>query len=218
MAAGDRERWDARFRAGGHRGEARPSWLEAFAAELPRAGRALDVASGTGRVARFWAGRGLESLAVDVSGEALRLAREAAERAGLRIETRELDLELDPLPDGPFAAISCFHYLQRDLFPRMRERLTPGGVLVCEIATRLNLERHASPSARFLLEPDELRALCAGLELVSYSEEWHEEERAARAERASSAAARSEPQASEVSPARCLARAIARQFAPLDPQ
>jgi tellurite methyltransferase len=192
VAAPDRERWDASFRAGGHRGETPPSWLAAFDAELPRTGRALDVAAGTGRVARFWAARGLESLAVEVSGEALRLAREAAGRDGLRLETHELDLERDPLPDGPFAAISCFHYLQRDLFPRMRERLTPGGVLVCEIATLRNLERHASPSARFLLEPGELRALCADLELVACTEEWHGD--------------------------RFLARAIARRFAPRDPR
>jgi SAM-dependent methyltransferase len=181
VAAGDRERWDASFRAGGHRGEAPPSWLEAFDAELPRAGRALDVAAGTGRIARFWAARGLESLAVDVSGEALRLARAAAEQAGLRLETRELDLEREPLPGGRFAAISCFHYLQRDLLPQLRERLTPGGVLVCEIATLRNLERHAKPSARFLLEPGELRALCAGLELVSYTEEWRDGSFLARA-------------------------------------
>jgi SAM-dependent methyltransferase len=190
VAAGDRERWDAIFRAGSHPGGAPPSWLEAFDAELPRAGRALDVAAGAGRVARFWAARGLESLAVDVSGEGLRLTHEAAARDGLRLTTRELDLERDSLPEGPFDAISCFHYLQRDLFPQMRERLTPGGALVCEIATVRNLERHPSPSARFLLEPDELRSLCAGLALVTYTEEWRD--------------------------GRFLARAIARRFAPFD--
>lgn len=174
MAAGDRERWDATYSAAAHPDESPPSWLDEFDRELPRAGSALDVAAGTGRVARYWAARGLESLAVDVSPVALRLAREAAARAGLALETRELDLERDDLPEGPFAAIGCFHYLQRDLFPRLRERLAPGGVLVCEIATVRNLERHAKPSARFLLQPDELRALCAGLELVTYTEEWRD--------------------------------------------
>lgn len=188
MAEGDSARWDATYSAAAHADDSLPTWLDELDPELPRRGRALDVASGTGRVARYWAARGLESLAVDVSPVGLRLAREAAARAGVSIETRELDLERDPLPEGPFAAISCFHYLQRDLFPRMRERLAPGGVLVCEIATVRNLERHAKPSARFLLEPGELRALCAGLELVTYGEDWRD--------------------------GRFLARAIARRIAP----
>ena len=172
MAERDRERWDATYSAGAHADDSPPSWLEEFDTELPRAGRALDVASGTGRVARYWASRGLESLAVDVSPVGLRLAREAAARAGVETATLALDLEREPLPRGPFAVISCFHYLQRDLLPQLHERLTPGGVLVCEIPTVRNLERHAKPGARFLLQPNELRALCAGLSLVSYTEEW----------------------------------------------
>jgi len=84
-------------------------------------------------------------------------------------------LEWQPLPDGPFVAISCFHYLQRDLFPKLAERLAPGGVLVCEIATDRNLERHAKPSQRFLLESNELLRLCAPLELVFYREGWQDD-------------------------------------------
>jgi SAM-dependent methyltransferase len=181
VAVGDRERWDATYSAGAHADESPPEWLAELDSLLPRAGRALDVAAGTGRVARFWAARGLESLAVDVSPVGLRLAREAAARVGLALETLELDLEREPPPAGPFAAISVFHYLQRDLFPRLRERLAPGGVLVCEIATTRNLERHAKPSARFLLQPGELRELLAGLELVSHSEAWRGERFLARA-------------------------------------
>ena len=76
--------------------------------------------------------------------------------------------------------MSCFHYLQRDLFPALRERLEPGGVLVCEIANRRNLERHAQPSRRFLLEPNELLTLCAPLEIVYYREGWIEDRSQAR--------------------------------------
>lgn len=181
MAAGDRERWDASYSAGRHTREVTPLWLLELDSELPSTGRALDVASGTGTLARYWAARGLESLAVDVSPVALRLAREEAARDRLVLETLELDLEAEPLPPGPFAAISCFHYLQRDLFPRMRERLGRGGVLACEIATVKNLERNPKPSARFLLQPGELRELCAGLTLIHYSEDWRDGRFLARA-------------------------------------
>jgi SAM-dependent methyltransferase len=172
MAEGDRERWDATYRAGSHGDAPTPEWLTALDAELPRAGSALDVASGTGRLARFWAARGLATLAVDVSSEGLRLARESAAREGLALETGALDLEREPLPDGPFAAISCFHYLQRDLFPALVARLAPGGVLACEIATVRNLEQHAKPSERFLLREGELLGLCRPLAPVFHSEGW----------------------------------------------
>ena len=181
MAEGDRERWDASYRAGAHADPPAPTWLERLGHELPRAGRALDVASGTGRVARFWAARGLETLAVDVSPEGLRLAREAAAREGLSIETLALDLERDPLPTGPFAAISVFHYLQRDLFPGLVALLAPGGALACEIATVRNLERHAKPGARFLLQPHELARLLAPLEIAFYGESWAGERHVAQA-------------------------------------
>ena len=173
MADADRERWDRVFREGGHADADPPAWLAELDAELPRVGRALDVASGAGRLALFWATRGLETHAVDISTEGLRRAGESASRAGLALKTHLLDLEWQPLPDGPFAAISCFHYLQRELFPKLCERLAPGGVLACEIATVRNLERNAKPSRRFLLEPNELLRLCAPLEIVAYREGWH---------------------------------------------
>jgi len=172
LAAGDRERWDRAFAQGRHTGAAVPRWLDDFDAVLPKTGRALDVAAGAGRAARYWAARGLTTLAVDVSPVGLELAREAAARAGLALDTRALDLETELLPDGHFHAISCFHYLQRSLFPALVARLAPGGVLVCEIATVRNLERHASPSARFLLHPGELAELCRPLAIVTQQEDW----------------------------------------------
>jgi SAM-dependent methyltransferase len=180
MAEGERERWDRIWRDAGHGDEAAPVWLDALALELPRAGRALDVASGAGRMALYWASRGLETLALDVSLEGLRRAAHAAHSKGLALETRALDLESQPLPKGPFAAISVFHYLQRELFAKLAERLAPGGVLVCEIATVRNLERHAKPSRRFLLEPNELIGLCATLEIVFYREGWQDDRCEAR--------------------------------------
>ena len=111
----------------------------------------------------------------------LGLCRQAAADEGLCIETLELDLEQAPLPAGPFVAISCFHYLQRDLFPSLRERLAPPGLLICELPTRRNLERNARPSARFLVEEGELRELCAPLELLHFEEGWVGDRALARA-------------------------------------
>jgi SAM-dependent methyltransferase len=179
----DRERWDRRYAAGSHSDGEPPGWLDApdLPLEVPRDGRALDVAAGVGRVALWLARRGLEVTAVDVSPVALGQLRGRAEAAGLSVTTRALDLESEPLPEGPWDLITCFHYLRRDLFPEMVARLAPGGVLVVEIATERNLERHAKPSRRFLLRNGELPDLLEPLEVVYYREGWLEDHAQARA-------------------------------------
>ena len=126
------------------------------------------------------AGADASALAVDVSPAGLELARRNARVAGCEIRTRVLDLESAELPAGPFDAIACFHYLQRDLFPGLVRRLAPGGWLCVEIATRRNLERHARPSARFLLEPGELPELARPLEAAYYREGWFDDRCLAR--------------------------------------
>jgi hypothetical protein len=76
--------------------------------------------------------------------------------------------------------ITCFHYLDRSLFAAFPEVLATGGWLVCEIATLRNLERHARPSRRFLLEENELFELVGPLEIVYRDEGWHEDRAVAR--------------------------------------
>ena len=61
---------------------------------------------------------------------------------------KALDLTTDRGPAGPWKLISCFAYLQRDLFPALIQALAPDGFLVVEIATVRNLERNARPSRR----------------------------------------------------------------------
>jgi 2-polyprenyl-3-methyl-5-hydroxy-6-metoxy-1,4-benzoquinol methylase len=180
MAESDREHWDARYREASQGTGPEPDWLAAFAAGWPGRGRALDVAAGRGRIALWLARRGLGVLAADVSPVGLEQAREAAWTEGLGLDTRVIDLERESLPGGPFDVITCFHYLQRDLFPALIERLAPGGCLCVEIATTGNLERHAHPSRRFLLEPGELARLCAPLELVHSAEGWFDDRCVAR--------------------------------------
>jgi SAM-dependent methyltransferase len=173
MSDADRERWDLRWAAGAERdGAAPPEWLRELGDDWPARGRALDVAAGAGRVAVWLAREGLSVTAVDVSPVGLARARSAAAAGGLAVETLVLDLERDPLPPGPFDLVTCFGYLQRDLFPALAERLAPRGILACEIATVRNLERHARPGRRFLLEPGEIVDLVGPLELLLYREGW----------------------------------------------
>jgi SAM-dependent methyltransferase len=181
VSEADRERWDRRWSEGTHcEGGGSLAWLDELRADWPRGRRALDVACGAGRVALWLAQRGFDVLGVDVSPVALARLDASARAVGRSVETLALDLEREPLPGGPFDWIACFAYLQRDLFPAFRARLGPGGLLVCEIATVRNLERHEHPSRRFLLEPGELVGLVSPLEIVRADEGWHEDRHLAR--------------------------------------
>lgn len=193
VATEDRERWDAKHAAAGAAGGPSRALVE-LAGWLPAGGRALDVAGGAGANAVWLAGRGLEVTLVDVSPVGLERARARAQGAGVGLSLVQADLEVEPLPEGPWALVLCCSYLQRELVPRMAAALGPEGRLVWIHPTLANLERHASPSARFLLGPGEARALVegAGLEACAYEEGW----------------------VGQGSEARCLARVVAMPRAP----
>jgi len=178
MSQADRDRWEARYRDAGPRERAPSELLTAH--DLPRRGRALDVAGGAGRNALWLAERGLDVTVVDISETALGYAREAAAARGLELVTLALDLELAPLPEGPWDVIVCTDYLQRDLFPRFARALSPGGVLLFLQPTRKNLERNPKPGSRHVLEDGELPGLIGDFEIVSYEERWFGERHEAR--------------------------------------
>ena len=174
MAESDRARWNAKYEGGaGATAEPSPRLVE-LRSRLPCEGRALDVAGGAGANAIWLAQQGLESTLIDVSDVALARAAERAAAAGVELRTASVDLERESLPVGPWDLILCSHYLQRELIPAFAAALAPGGRLIWIHPTQTNLERHARPSARFLLAPGEARELVtrAGLELELAREGW----------------------------------------------
>ena len=141
---------------------------------LPRLGRALDVAGGSGRHALWLARRGLDVTIADISEVALEAALRAARREALALTAVQVDLEAAPLPAGPWDLILCTYFLQRPLFARFAAALAPGGFLVAAHATRSNLLRNSRPGPDFLLEDGELPALVSGLEVIRSEEGWLE--------------------------------------------
>jgi tellurite methyltransferase len=176
MSVHDRERWNARYREEEPR-RAPSSFLTGLDALLPRRGRALDVAGGTGRHALWLARRGLAVTLADVSEVALDEAMRSARAEGLPLATVQVDLEEAPLPEGPWDLILCAYFLHRPLFAAFPGALAPGGWLAFAHATRRNLERHARPGPAFLLEEGELATLVRGLHVIQLTEGWFEEGR-----------------------------------------
>ncbi len=179
MSEADREKWDARW-ADATEAPRAPAWLDAWMADGPREGRALDLAAGTGRFALSAARAGLDAHAVDVSPVGLEKLRANGAREGLHVSTHVCDLDTDPLPAGEFAWIGVFHFLDRRRFAEVSRSLAPGGRLIACIATETNLERHARPSRRFLLARGELPRLFPELRPLRIEEGWVDERHLAR--------------------------------------
>jgi SAM-dependent methyltransferase len=167
MSQQDRDKWNARYGEEAAMLDASP-FLAQLGALLPRTGRALDVAGGSGRNALWLARHGLSVTVADVSDVAL--SRAAAHGLGAAL----VDFDSEPLPQGPWDVIFVNHFLHRPLFAQVPSRLAPGGVLVVAHPTVTNLERHAHPGRQYLLEPGELRTLVQELEIVSCDEGWRE--------------------------------------------
>lgn len=144
-------------------------WVRRFAAIVP-AGEVLDLACGSGRHARLFAGLGHPVLAVDRDAAAL-----AATRApGIVTQQRDLEAEGAPWPfeAGRFAGIVVTNYLHRPLLADLCASLAPGGVLLIETFA-LGNEAFGKPSnPAFLLRPGELldMAAAAGLTVLAYED------------------------------------------------
>jgi tellurite methyltransferase len=173
VAGGDRERWNTRYAEEAETPAPSP-FLLSLDGVLPRRGRALAVAGGSGRNAIWLARRGLDVTLSDVSDVALDRAARAARDAGVPLRTARLDLEADPPPPGPWDLVVCTYFLHRPLLAALPALLAPGGLLVVAHATRTNLTRHARPGPDHVLEDGELPGLVRGLEVVRSEEGWLE--------------------------------------------
>jgi SAM-dependent methyltransferase len=131
-------------------------------APLVQRGPVLDVASGSGRHARVFAGRGLEVVAVD---------RDPQPVEGVRVVKADLeDGSPWPFAGQRFAAIVVTNYLHRPLFAEMEESLDAQGILIYETFMAGN-EKFGKPSnPAFLLRPGELLQAFSGLTVLGFEQ------------------------------------------------
>ena len=177
MSHDDRTLWNDRYRAGEHDSLEPTRLLVEVEHLLPRTGRAIDVAGGTGRNARWLARRGLDVTVADTSDVALQMVRNRAAAENLIVSTQQVDLETEPFPDGPWDLVVIVHYLWRPLLATIPSVLAPGGIFVCIHPTKSNLTRYSKPSARFLLEDGELPTLVSAMKTIYYREGWQSDGR-----------------------------------------
>jgi SAM-dependent methyltransferase len=144
------------------------AWVRRWSSLIPRRGRVLDVAAGSGRHTRLLAAQGHAVEAVDRDPQALSALNDIA-----GVQTRVADLETGDWPyrGETFAAIVVANYLHRPLLAHMVDAIAPGGVLIYETFAAGN-ERFGRPSnPDFLLRPGELLDAVRGrLRVLAYED------------------------------------------------
>ncbi|GBC60506.1 tellurium resistance protein TehB [Desulfonema ishimotonii] len=160
----DRVKWNRRYKEG--RGTEKPADVIRQFYPLAPKGKALDIAAGNGRNALFLADRGFDVDAVDVSDVAVKAL------SGIHPSVNAICADLDTYNITPahYSLIVNIRFLNRRLFPYIKEGLKPGGLLIFE--SYVEDDRTISPlSCRdFLLRENELLHAFLSLKIIYYEE------------------------------------------------
>ena len=155
-------------------------WVSRPHAQFPLGARALDVAAGRGRHSLLMAAAGFHTIGIDIQYDVVLGVKQAARAAGLDVALVCADLTALPLPRDHFHLIVVTRYLDRALFPALRDALVPGGVLLYETFTERQRAHGWGPtSSAHLLQPGELRMLTRGMDVL-FDEEVYLPEAVAR--------------------------------------
>ncbi|HXC50365.1 MAG TPA: class I SAM-dependent methyltransferase [Candidatus Limnocylindrales bacterium] len=170
MSSEDRKRWEGR-----HLGASKLTPRESVRA-LPRAPRAdaiaLDLACGQGRHVAPLCEAGYHVVAMDISMTALAHAR-ASLPSGSTARTLALQADIDawPFAAAVFDLIVQVDFLERRIFPSLRDGLRPGGLLLIDTFLDQGTRNAEGPSCtEYLLAESELPHAFADFELLRYDE------------------------------------------------
>jgi SAM-dependent methyltransferase len=169
--------WDERFRQGAYPRDPDPSGvLEQYVTAFPD-GRALDVATGTGRNAVFLAAAGYDVDAIDRSREGLVITRENAAERGVedRLNLVQADLSEYAFPTDRYDVVTISFYRAVDRFPDIKESLRDGGYLFVEHHLRSTESTPSGPSGdRYRFGANELLHACLDMTVLYYDESTEE--------------------------------------------
>lgn len=166
--------WNEKYHTLGEDATSPSRLLQEVIPTLP-AGRALDVAAGTGRNAIFLAQHGYEVNAVDSSSVAIEKGRKLAAEAGVSVNFINADLENFIIAEESYDLIINFNFLERSLIPSMKKGLKKGGSILFETFTIDQKEIGPPRNENYLLAHKELLSLFSDLYLSFYREGIFEE-------------------------------------------
>lgn len=141
-------------------------WVRKHAGLLSQNLPILDLACGGGRHSLYLLELGHRVTAVDKDVTAIR-ANDGVQN--LSIVEADLEAGTWPFSNQLFAGIVVVNYLWRPIFNDLLTALAPGGVLIYDTFAVGN-EKYGRPSnPDYLLRSNELKRICAGLEIIDYA-------------------------------------------------
>ncbi len=170
MVVRDARYWDERYLNGFYNGEVKThALIERFWHLIPGTFVA-DIAMGGGRDAVFLARKGFSVTGLELSEEAIKIARRSIEGEDLPLGIVRGDAARLPFKKDMFHGVVVFYFLLREIVPEITAILKRGGILIYETYLKRQNEagRHMDPA--FLLDDGELLGLFSGFEPLFYEE------------------------------------------------
>ena len=131
--------------------------------------KVLDIACGTGRNSFFLAKMGFEVDAWDISNNAISYINN--NKNALAINAKQVDLDDVGFPKDHYSIILNFNFLDRNLFPKIKEALQIGGLIFFETFSLLQKnQQYISEIPKFSLAQKELLNEFAEFQVIDYQE------------------------------------------------
>ncbi len=170
MSLQDKKKWNQKYRDAEYISGKEPcEWLTDNADLLTGKGKALDLATGEGRNAVYAASLGYDVLAVDVSDIGIKKAKALALEKKLNINALVADLDDYEFDKDTFDLVMCFNFLERKLFPKIRQSLKPGGLIFYETFT-LDYLKYSGFKKEWVLGYNELLNVFQNFRILRYRE------------------------------------------------
>ena len=129
------------------------AWVTRFTPLIPRSGRILDLACGSGRHLRQLADRDQPLVGVDVD---LSGVNDISRNPGLELHQLDLEQPDTQLPHASYAGIIVTNSLYRPLLDSLANYLAADGILIYETFALGNEQFGRPRNPDFLLQPNEL--------------------------------------------------------------
>jgi len=177
MSATDRVRWDKVYRQRAREPYPDPNpILLQFTPPVQDdvSCTALDLAGGLGQDAIWLAQQGYTVDLMDISRVALHRARTEMTAQNIRnINLLQVDVDTIALQSGAYDLVTVTRYLQRGLFPQIKESIRSGGRIIYDTYNVRYLELVPEFNKSFLLGIGELRSYFHKWQFIHDEEEDH---------------------------------------------
>ncbi|RST70310.1 class I SAM-dependent methyltransferase [Siminovitchia acidinfaciens] len=156
-------------------GEEPNDFIRSEAGRLKNCTSVVCFAEGEGRNAVFLAKQGHDVTAWDYAESGLEKTQKLAEKSGVEVRTKKVDLLEYEVDTGAFdAAVMVFGHFygegQRKVFEKMLKAVKPGGIVMLEVYSKEQLEYGTGGprEADMLYNPKEILEWCDGHRVVHF--------------------------------------------------